>query len=116
MKLRSIYERFAILTSYRSDNTESENANLFEQLKNDIEDLGFDYKMISGDWRECQAEVPYKECPPDELLNVSELALLVPDIPRDVAVELMNKYSQDAIIYKAPDSSKPTLITRNVTS
>lgn len=105
---------FAIVTAYRSnpDNDPEEqkrinvsnNAKLRQELNS--KELG-SYPLI-GHWRECPlSDIPYDECPPEELVDVVERSYFVvrnPKMPADefekIILDFAEKYKQDGVILK----------------
>lgn len=98
--------QFAILTSNRSANDAATNNRNFTELLGIVRSHGLGHIRLKGHWLECQEEgVPYSECPKDKLVDSAEPSILIPSIPLKLAKQLMDKYSQDAIIYIGPETN-----------
>lgn len=98
-------QSFAILTSWRSGLSPSQNKSRFKQLEQAVRGLKLGYFKLVGHWRECQDEdVEYDECPPMQLVDTTEPSLFVPGIDMRAAHKLGKKYEQDAIIFGGPES------------
>lgn len=78
---------FAIISAFRSENTDKENNTRAHGLKQDVRKAGFGYNEFIGRWVEDG--------------NASdEDSLLITDIDEKTAFKLGQKYGQSSIIYK----------------
>lgn len=107
-------EPWAIITSWRAGLSPAENRKRLGQLQGQIRSLGLGFFKLMGHWRECQDDsIPYKDCPPDQLVDAVEPSLFVPGLKQRDAVRLMARYDQDAIVYAGPETDgKVSLLYR----
>lgn len=114
MKMGKENASFAILTSWRASFSKQENEARLEDLKQTLREMGYGFIRLTGHWKECQDEnIPYDQCPPDKLKDSIEPSLFIPNITKDKAVAVGNKYSQDAIVFAGPETGgKVTLLFR----
>jgi len=107
---------FAILTSWRVNPNEpdtpewhkfnEENNRKFKELQRLLRGWGYGFNKLKGYWLECTDDTyDYHDCPKDKLARTIEPALFVPDITLDHALEVMERYKQNAIIYSGPETS-----------
>jgi hypothetical protein len=105
---------FAILTSWRAGFSKKKNQEIFHRLQQEVRSLDLGFFKLLGHWRECQVDVPYDECPANELQDSKEPALFVPGMRLKDAKRLRAKYDQDAVIYAGPETEgKVALLTAN---
>lgn len=96
---------FGIITNHRYDNSPETNRSGFYELKQTLLDHGYGGTVLLGHWRECRdPNIPYDECPEDQLADVSEPSLFVPNVDAKLLHELGMKYNQDAVIYAGPET------------
>lgn len=75
------------------------------QLQEMIRSKGFGYIRLISHWLECQDKsVEYKNCPRDQLVDVTELSMFVPNMSRDEGQRLSKAFDQDGYIYGGPDT------------
>lgn len=104
--------KWGMITAYRYANTPAENKALNKKLESDLRSLGYGFFKVEGHWVECQdANKSYQDCPKDQLHDVAEESLFVPDITSAHIHKLGNKYGQDAVIYG--DAKKVILIFKD---
>ena len=97
---------WAILTSYRDENSPTKNKADFKKLRSQIRsaDLGF-FKLVGHGQEEDET---------GEVQSVKEPSLFVPGIDYDLAVKLMKEYNQFAIVYSGPETGdKIVLLEQN---
>jgi len=85
---------FAMISASKSEFSERENKKRYEQLKQDVRNLGYSqigYVLLRGGWT-------YKEG--GKNITIEEDSLLIPNIPKEEALDLCNKYEQKKILYK----------------
>ena len=103
---------YGILTSWRAGKSHKDNLATYKKLEGEVRSLGLGYFKLLGHWRECQVDVPYDECPDDQLVDAKEPALFVPNIELKDMDRLRRKYDQDAVIYSGPETEdQVSLIT-----
>jgi hypothetical protein len=96
---------FAIITSWRQENSRKQNKEDLAALKKGIRGLGLGFVSVQGHWQECQdPNVAYQDCPKEELVDAVEPSLFVVGIDKDAAVNLANTYEQDAIVFAGPET------------
>lgn len=102
---RSSQQSWAILTSWRSSNTEAENLKNYGELLQLIRSAGLGFFKLRGHWREnINPNVAYEDSKPEDLVDVAEPSLFVPGISRSLAEKVMQRYDQDAIVYAGEDT------------
>jgi hypothetical protein len=106
---------WAIIMSQRDNVTSKENEANFTKLKASVRSLGLGFSKLKGHWRECtDDQVDYADCPKDKLKDVTEPILFIVGIKQKDAVQLMNRYKQDAIVYSGPETKgKVSLLYRS---
>jgi hypothetical protein len=80
---------FGQISAFRGEFGREENENRHEQLKKDIRNKGLGFIEMSGGFQE-------------EDGNVQELSLFVPNISKNDAISLGEKYGQFSILWKDP--------------
>jgi len=95
---------WAILTSWRDEYKQSENMARMKELKGAVRALGLGFFRLKGHWQECQADVPYEECPEDALVSVVEPSLWINGITKQQAITLMKRYKQDSVVFAGPET------------
>lgn len=107
--------QFAILTNHRAGQTPMANRDGFYQLKQDLVQLGCGPIVLWGRWQECQdPQIPYQECPPELIRDVSEPSLFVPNLDLETASHYAGLYDQDAFVYCGPETDgKVNLVYRD---
>lgn len=105
---------FAILTSWRKGNTNEQNEAGFKSLQATLRSENLGFRKLLGHWRECQdPNMPYKDCPPNQMVDTVEPSLFVWGISAQLAESLSKRYQQDAWIYAGPETqSKVALFFR----
>lgn len=106
---------WGVVTAYRYGNTPAENKVLNKQLAEKIRSKGLGFVQLEGHWQECQDKrVNYFDCPKDQLIDSTEIALFVPNISAKDLHKLGNDYGQDAVLYGGEDTKrKGMLIYKN---
>jgi len=89
---------FGVVTSFRSDNSKSENEQQFKELKAAVRAMGYGYIEMRGGYRG------------DQGFNL-ESSLFVPSITRKQIIDLGKRYNQHSVIYK--DAKEFSLIGTN---
>jgi len=85
---------FAMISASKEGLLEQENKERYEQLKRDVRNLGYSqigYIMLRDGWT-------YEDV--EGNVTAEEDSLLIPNIPKEKALELCNKYEQKKILYK----------------
>jgi len=96
---------WAILTSWRYGKTNRQNMVQFKKLQQDVRSMGLGFFKLKGHWKECRrSDIPYKDCPKQDLIDSVELSLWVNGISKRDAEKLMKKYNQDGIVYAGPET------------
>lgn len=96
---------FGIITAWRSSNSLAVNLQKQQELQGIIRNLGLGFVKMKGHWQECQQEgIHYDQCPPEQLQDVAEPSLFVPDITLEQILHLCNKYGQDAVIWSGAET------------
>lgn len=80
-------EKWAIISPYRSERTVAENKQKMRELKSDVRNAGFGFTQFISRWVE-------------DGESFDEESLLIPNMPREKALELGKKYDQSSIISK----------------
>ncbi len=102
---KSKTKSWGITTSWRIAFTKKENMAKFKKLQADIRSLGLGFFKMIGHWKECQdTTIPYKKCPPDQLVDSVEHILFVPGISLKDLRRLNDKYDQDASVFAGPET------------
>lgn len=97
--------QFGILTNHRAGRTPDENRAGFYELKDALRARGLGGIVLIGHWQECQdPTIPYDQCPKDQLRDVTEPSLFVPNIDLATLRSLATKYDQDAAVYAGPET------------
>lgn len=91
---------FAILSAERSDREPEENKQKTNELKQDINDMGYWYTELKGGYVEIGDGG--KRVPVD-----GEDSFIVPNMSKEEAIELGKKYDQDTVMFK--DAKNKTL-------
>lgn len=74
-------------------------------LQEALRGLGLGYIRLIGHWLECQQTgVSYKDCPPDQLVDVREFSLFIPNMSREDGQRLAKRFDQDGFIYGGPET------------
>lgn len=97
---------WAILTSYRDENSPSKNKSDFKKLQSQIRsaDLGF-FKLVGHGQEDDES---------GNVQSVKEPSLFVPNIDLKMAKKLMNTYNQWGIVYSGPEvNDKIVLIDKD---
>jgi hypothetical protein len=81
---------FAQISASRKQYSKKENEERHQQLKQDVRKLGFGFIEMAGGFEE-------------EDGTVQEKSLFIPNMPKDIAVRLGEKYEQFSVIWKSPD-------------
>lgn len=93
------------LSAQRYSYSKKENEQRTEALKKELRRRGYGFIPLEGHWRECQdPNVPYDQCPEEQLVDSVETSFFVPNISRSDLQELGNQFEQDATIYGGPDT------------
>ena len=96
---------FGIISSFRASNSRSKNLAEFHKLKARLARVKLGGIILIGHWAECQdPAMPYSDCPPDRLKDVTELALMVPGISLGIISALGREFNQDGFIYCGPET------------
>lgn len=96
---------FAILTSWRQANQKSTNLANFSALQQAVRAKGLGFIQLRGHWQECQdSNVPYDQCPTDQLKDSIEPSIMVFGIDQKLATDLGKQFDQDAVVYAGPDT------------
>ncbi len=108
---------FGILTSWRYAATPEEkkkNVENFKNLQSQLQSANLGFFQLRGHWLECQnGDTPYEKCPEEELMDVVEPSLFVPNIPFKMFQSLLSQFNQDGGIYSGPETDgKVSLITK----
>lgn len=102
---------FGIITNYRAGRTPAENRAGFSELKARLRQIGLGPIVLLGHWRECQdPTIPYDECPPEQLKDVIEPSLFVPNIDFGTITKLASDYDQDAAVYAGPETGGEVML------
>jgi len=108
---------WGIISASRTTNTPKENKAQTKRLEGDLRSLNLGMIKLEGHWRECQLEdVPYKECPPDKLVDATEVTFFVLNISNKKLAELTAKYNQDATIFGSAPGEASLLFKNGSTS
>lgn len=100
---------FAILTSWRQANEKSTNLTNFSALQHAVREKGLGYIQLRGHWQECQdSNVPYSQCPPEQLKDSIEPSIMVFGIDQKLASDLGKQFDQDAVVYAGPETGGAT--------
>lgn len=81
---------FGQISAFRGEFSRGENENRHDQLKKDVRNKGLGFIEMSGGFKE-------------EDGSVQELSLFVPNISKNDAIELGERYGQFSILWKDPD-------------
>jgi hypothetical protein len=93
-------KNWGVVTASRGELTPAENKQRNKELENDIRKLGYGFIHIDGMWQECrQPNTEYKDCPEDMKVPTQEKSYFIPNIPKDVIVNLGKKYQQDSVLF-----------------
>jgi hypothetical protein len=93
-------KNWGVVTASRGELTSAENKQRNKELENDIRKLGYGFIHIDGMWQECrQPNTEYKDCPEDMKVPTQEKSYFIPNIPKDVIVNLGKKYQQDSVLF-----------------
>jgi hypothetical protein len=105
---------FAILTSWRAGKSKRENLADFKKLQGEVRGTGSGFFKLLGHWKECQdPDIPYDECPANQLVDSAEPALFVPGLSLKDTKRLGAKYEQDAVVFAGPETKGDVvLVTR----
>ena len=104
-------QSLAILTAYRGENTKRDNESLHERLAHDLRSAGLGACKLWARWRECEdRSIPYGDCPPNKIVEVSEPVFAVVGITMELAHKLGNKYDQDAILFLGPKTQGKAIL------
>jgi hypothetical protein len=87
-------DRWAILTSWRSDDTKEENEANFKELKNKLRQLGYGFIEMEGVGQEEKD---------GQVIESKEPSLFIPKIKNEEAQKLADEYNQFGYIYSGPD-------------
>ena len=88
-------DSWAILTSFRSENSPSENKRNFNDLKKQIRSMDLGFIEIEG--------VGQEEDEDGEIIQVKEPSLFIPGINKKQAQKLSDKYEQWGYVYSGPE-------------
>lgn len=91
-------DSWAILTSWRDENTQKQNENDFKELKSLVRSKGYGFIEIEGVGQEEDDEGGIKQ--------VKEPSLFIPDITYEDAQELSDKFNQWGYVYSGPEIEK----------
>lgn len=108
-------DSYGIITSWRNDEgnpaLRKENLKNFSTLELKIRASGLGFFKMTGHWQECKdKEIPYEECPPEQLKDVIEPSLFVPKIRLEFIQSLATEYDQDAFVYSGPETGGKVII------
>jgi len=96
---------FAIITSWRQENSRKQNIKDFVALKGELRQMGHGFVTVQGHWQECQdPDVAYQDCPKEDLVDAVEPSLFVVGISYDDALTAAKDYIQDAIVFAGPET------------
>jgi hypothetical protein len=106
---------WGVVTAYRYGNTPAENKELNKRLAEKIRAKGLGFFELEGHWQECQDKrVNYFDCPKDQLVDSTEIALFVPNISIKDLHQLGNEFEQDSVLYGGEDTKrKGVLVYKN---
>lgn len=100
---------FAILTSWRQSNDKRTNQSNFQALQSFVREKGLGFIQLRGHWQECQdTEVPYSQCPQDQMVDSVEPSIMVFKIDLKTATALGKQFDQDAVVYGGPETGGST--------
>ncbi len=101
-------DSWSILTSYRGENSPSENKKNFKELKNKIRSMDLGFIEISGIGQEEDEE--------GNIVQAKEPSLFIPKITQKQAQKLSDTYEQWDYIYSGPElNDKIALISKEGT-
>jgi len=96
---------WGVVTSYRWDNTPTQNREANKELGKKIREMGLGFFELEGHWQECQDKnVNYFDCPKSQLVDSTEISLFVPNIRIKQIHKLGNDYTQDSVLYGGEDT------------
>jgi hypothetical protein len=106
---------WGMITAFRHANNKNQNLDANKSLEKDLREKGLGFFRVEGHWQECQnKDIPYAECPKDQLVDSTETSFFVPNIKKDDLHNLCKKYEQDAVVYGGEDTNKEaTLIFKD---
>jgi len=97
-------ESWAIMTSWRAENTPQQNKSDFKRLESDIRSNDLGYIKLIGHGQEEDAE--------GKVSSVKEPSLFIPNMPLMLAKKLMKKYNQYGFVYGGKETGdKATLFS-----
>jgi hypothetical protein len=87
---------WAILTSYRDDNTDAKQKSDFKRLQQQIRSANLGFFKLVGHGQE--------EDKDGNIQSVKEPSVFIPGISYDLATKLMDEYNQFAIVFSGPET------------
>jgi hypothetical protein len=104
-------QSFVIISAFRSIDANGNNLSWEDNMRRThhmqegLRGLGLGYIRLIGHWLECQKlGVKYKDCPPDQLVDVREFSLFVPNMSIEDGQRLAKRFDQDGFVYGGPET------------
>lgn len=110
-------KNWGVISASRGELTPAENAQKTKDLENDLRNLGYGFIHVDGMWLECRKpNTDYEDCPEEMKVPTKEKALFIPNISKEHATKLGNKYGQDSVLFADEENKKngeATYITKS---